>query len=82
MSIMSCGLGHDEVQRALYAPREAEIILGVSHATLYKLISEGRLEALKLGGATRITAASIKELIASLPKLPSLRATSESPEAA
>ena len=42
MSIPSCGLGRDGVQRELYSPREVEHILSVSHATLYRLINAKR----------------------------------------
>jgi excisionase family DNA binding protein len=51
----------------LYSPREAETLLGVSHATLYRLIRARRLDARKIGTATRITAASIERLLAELP---------------
>lgn len=54
--------------RALYSPKEAEAILGVSHATLYRLIAAGRLDARKLDNKTLITTASIERLIAELPK--------------
>jgi excisionase family DNA binding protein len=54
--------------RALFSPREAEAILGVSHATLYRLIAAGRLDARKIDGKTVITAASIRQFIAGLPK--------------
>ena len=66
MSIASCGLGRDGVSRALYSPRETEAILGVSHATVYRLINDGRLDARKLDGKTCITDESIRQLIASL----------------
>ncbi len=55
--------------RALYSPREAEAILGVSHATLYRLIDAGRIEARKLLGKTVIPAASLERLIAELPPI-------------
>jgi len=55
--------------RALYSPRETEAILGVSHATLYRLIFAKRLDARKLNGKTVITAPSIKAFLASLPKV-------------
>jgi hypothetical protein len=68
---MSCGLGRDNgdpVQRAFYTPREAERILLVSHATLYRLISKGLLDARKLGDKTLITAVSLEQLIDKLPR--------------
>jgi predicted site-specific integrase-resolvase len=68
MSLISCGLGRDVPYRALYSPRETEAIIGVSHATLYRLINAGRLDARKIDGKTVITNESIQEFIAGLPK--------------
>jgi excisionase family DNA binding protein len=59
----------DRTGRALYSPRETEAILGISHASLYRLIAAGRLDARKLGSKTLITAESVERLIAELPKL-------------
>ena len=74
MSIHSCGLGHDGLQQALYSPREAEMILNISHATLYRLINTGRLDARKIGDKTVITSESIRRFIDRLPKIePSLK---------
>jgi hypothetical protein len=69
MSVSSCGPSHDGLQRELYSPREAEHILSVSHATLYRLINSGRLDARKIDGKTVITAPSIRAFLASLPKV-------------
>ncbi len=55
--------------RELYSPKEAEAILGVSHATVYRLIAAGRLDARKLDGKTCITDESIRHLIANLPRI-------------
>jgi hypothetical protein len=55
--------------RMLYATKETEALLSVSHAQLYRLIGAGRLEARKIGSRTFITAESIAEFLASLPKL-------------
>jgi hypothetical protein len=55
--------------RALYSPRETESILGISHASLYRLIGAGRLDARKLGGKTLITADSIERLVSEMPKV-------------
>jgi hypothetical protein len=54
--------------RALYSPRETETILGVSHATLYRLINAGRLDARKIDNKTVTTAASIASFVDTLPK--------------
>jgi Helix-turn-helix domain len=67
MSIASCGLGRDLPARALYSPRETEAVLGMSHASLYRLIAAAKLDARKLGNKTLITAESIARLIAELP---------------
>ena len=53
--------------RALYSPKETGIILDASHATVYRLISKGRLDARKLGAKTVITRESIERLISELP---------------
>jgi excisionase family DNA binding protein len=52
-----------------YSPREAEQLLGVSHATLYRLIKSAKLDACKIGAATRITAVSIERLLAEAPRV-------------
>ena len=68
MSMQSCGLGREAVQRALYSPRETEAILGISHATLYRLINARRLDARKIDKKTVITDESIRRFIEALPK--------------
>jgi excisionase family DNA binding protein len=50
--------------RLVHSPREAEILLGISHAHLYRLIRNGRLVAVKIGGRTGITRGSIEALAA------------------
>jgi excisionase family DNA binding protein len=52
------------VSRLLYSPAETEMLLGISHATLYRLISAGKLTAIKIGSRTGITAESIERLCA------------------
>jgi hypothetical protein len=66
MSIASYGAAQD-VQRALYSPREVEAILGISHATLYRLIGDRRLDARKIDNKTVITVESIQAFIGALP---------------
>jgi hypothetical protein len=53
--------------KLLYPTREAKIVLGGGHTTLYGLINKGLLEARKLGHRTYITAASLEAFIAALP---------------
>jgi hypothetical protein len=67
--VLPAGVATTMAARALYSPRENEQILGVSHATLYRLISAGRLDARKLDAKTVITAESIERLVAELPKV-------------
>ena len=55
--------------RGLFSPRETEHILSISHATLYRLINAGRLDARKIDGKTVIIAASIEAFVAALPKI-------------
>jgi excisionase family DNA binding protein len=50
--------------RLIYPPAEAEQLLGISHATLYRLIRAGKLTAVKIGGRTGITRESIERLCA------------------
>jgi excisionase family DNA binding protein len=54
------------IPRLLYSPAETEKLLGISHATLYRLIRARRLDAIKIGAATRITSESIERLVANL----------------
>jgi excisionase family DNA binding protein len=53
---------HEEKRRAL-SPREAERTLGISHATLYRLIKAGRRKTIKLGTRTIITVEAIDALL-------------------
>jgi excisionase family DNA binding protein len=42
----------------------------IGRTTIYHLIAKGKLDAMKLGSRTLITAASIDALLISLPRLP------------
>jgi excisionase family DNA binding protein len=42
---------------------------GIGRTTVYELIAAGKLEAVKLGSRTLITAASIEALLANLPRV-------------
>lgn len=52
----------------LLPPSEAKVAIGCGTTFLYELIASGRLDARKLGRHTRISARSIAEYQASLPK--------------
>lgn len=67
MPIVSYGLSGNS-SRAFFSPKETEAILNISHATCYRLIAAGKLDARKLGGKTLITTESIERLVAGLPK--------------
>lgn len=54
-------------ERRLFSPREAEQLLSVSHAGLYRLLRSGQLTAVKMGGSTRITSESLYKFIDGLP---------------
>ena len=59
----------EEIQsRLFYSPAETERLLGISHATCYRLIAAGRLDARKLGGKTLISSQSIERLVVELPR--------------
>lgn len=69
MSIESCGASRDAAgegvpRRLLHSPREAQILLGLSHAAVYRLISAGKLETVKIGSRTGIRRDSIDALAA------------------
>jgi len=55
--------------RALYPIKEAQRLLSVSHAGLYRIIKNGGLDARKIGSRTLITAESIETFLSSLPKV-------------
>jgi excisionase family DNA binding protein len=67
MPTPSCEAG-DLPRRLLYSPKETEALLGISHATCYRLINAGKLDARKIGGKTAITFASIERFLAGLPR--------------
>ena len=61
--------GAPGIARALYPIKEAEVILGVSHAQIYRLIGADRLDCRKIGSRSFITAASLEAFLTSLPKI-------------
>jgi hypothetical protein len=70
MSLDSRGFDRsDNLRQELYSPKEAERILSISHASLYRLLKAGNLDARKIGSKTVITASSIEAFVASLPKV-------------
>jgi excisionase family DNA binding protein len=54
--------------QALFRVKEAQLVLGTSRAGIYRDLAAGRLEAVKIGTATRITAQSLARRITELPR--------------
>ncbi len=54
--------------QALFRVKEAQRVLGCSRAGIYRDVAAGRLEAVKIGTATRITAQSLARRITELPR--------------
>lgn len=52
--------------KLLHRPKDLQVLLGIGHTTLYRLIGEGKLTVVKIGTATRITDDSVRALVASL----------------
>jgi excisionase family DNA binding protein len=51
------------VERLAYSVKEAAAAIGISVASIWRHISEGRLETFKLGGRRLIPAASLRALL-------------------
>ena len=54
--------------QALFKVKEAQRILATSRAGIYRDLAAGRLEAVKVGTATRITAQSLAQRLVELPR--------------
>lgn len=52
---------------ALRSIKNTEHYLGLGHTTIYNLIAQGRLTAVKLGAKTLVTTESIEALIRTMP---------------
>jgi excisionase family DNA binding protein len=52
--------------RRAYRPEEVGDLLGVSRSTVYRLMGEGVLESVKVGGARRVTDEQLDRYLASL----------------
>ena len=57
------------VEPVAVTPKVAFAAIGVGNTKGYELISSGALDAIKLGRATRITWASVKQLVESAPRI-------------
>jgi excisionase family DNA binding protein len=52
-----------QIERRALSPREAERTLGISHATLFRLLKSGRLKRIKVGARTLIAVDAINALL-------------------
>ncbi|MCK0129228.1 helix-turn-helix domain-containing protein [Erythrobacter sp. F6033] len=55
--------GLKEMQRKTLKVKEVAQALGISRTTIYKLISQGELQRIKLGASTLIAAESVDALL-------------------
>lgn len=58
-------LSANQTRRA-YRPEEVGDLLGVSRSTVYRLLGEGVLGSIKVGGSRRVTQEQIEDFMASL----------------
>jgi hypothetical protein len=54
--------------KLLYRPDEAQSALGIGHSKFWQLVKTGALETRKIGRATVVPAASLRDFAANLPK--------------
>jgi excisionase family DNA binding protein len=50
----------------LYNPTEAAEILGISRSGIFRLMSSGQLESVKIGGLRRIPASALEKYVESV----------------
>ena len=55
--------GHQPVEPICVRVNDAARMIGVGRTKLYELIANGELETVKFGKATRVTTASLRELV-------------------
>ncbi|MEE4538023.1 MAG: helix-turn-helix domain-containing protein [Erythrobacter sp.] len=55
--------GHQPVEPICVRINDAARMIGVGRTKLYELISNGEIETVKIGNATRVTIASLHELV-------------------
>ena len=55
--------GHDPAEPICVKINDAARMIGIGRTKLYELISTGELETVKIGKATRVTTASLRELV-------------------
>ena len=55
--------GHQPIEPICVRINDAARMIGIGRTKLYELISSGELETVKIGKATRVTTASLRELV-------------------
>ncbi|GGD34627.1 helix-turn-helix domain-containing protein [Croceicoccus pelagius] len=55
--------GHQPVEPICVRINDAARMIGIGRTKLYELISRGEVETVKIGKATRVTTASLRELV-------------------
>ena len=55
--------GHQPVEPICVRVNDAARMIGVGRTKLYQLIATGEVEMVKIGKATRVTTASLRELV-------------------
>jgi len=55
--------GGNNVTKLLYKPTEAAEILGMSRSGIFRLLSTGQLESVKIGGLRRIPAGALEKYV-------------------
>ena len=64
MSIASTGMtSWENAKRAAFSPAETAELLGLSEATIYRILRRGDLPSVLIGGSRRIPAAAIQKLL-------------------
>lgn len=56
-------------RRLAHSVNQTAALLSCGRSTVYELLKAGKLEAVKLGGRTLVLDASIRDMLASLPRL-------------
>jgi hypothetical protein len=56
------------IDKLLYRPAEAQIMLGIKHSKFWELVKAGHFDTRKLGKATLVTAESLRRFADALPK--------------
>ncbi len=56
----------DTTARRAYKPEEVASLLGIGRSTIYRLMTSGSLESVKVGGSRRITVEQLDRYLATL----------------